>query len=270
MKRILRVFPRQTHHTPLDDLVAFGPPGLFVPEHDEVHVSCAFTWDKQRAQKLAEAWYGKAPVKIGGPAFDDPGGAFVPGLYVKRGITITSRGCPNKCKFCFVPKREGLIRELEVMPGNIVQDNNLLACSKVHRRKVYEMLRTQKNIELVGGLEVGRLTDWDIEEMRNLRIGKLWLACDTHGAINRTVKAIQQLTAAGFNQNQIRCYVLIGDNMSENQERLETIYNAGALPFAQLFQPEERIEYSKEWKDFTRIWSRPAIYKGVMNAKKSV
>ena len=61
--RIARVFPTQTNQTPLDDLTFFAEPGFWIPEHDEVHISCVFTWDKPRAEQLAEAWYGKVPVK---------------------------------------------------------------------------------------------------------------------------------------------------------------------------------------------------------------
>lgn len=265
MDGIIRVFPRKTNMTPFDDYSYYDEPGMFLPPHNEVHISCTFTWDKPRAEQLYEAWYGKAPVKLGGPAYDDPGETFMAGMYVKPGIAFSSRGCPNSCKFCFVPKREGKIRELPIIEGNTIQDNNFLACSKGHRQKVYDMLRTQKEARFVGGLEANRLTDWDVEEMRKLRIKELWLACDTKGAIKTSTKAIRKLRDAGFSQNHIRCYVLIGDDMVENEERLKTVYRAGALPFAQLYQPEVKINYSKKWKDLSRIWSRPAIYKAVMN-----
>lgn len=266
MKRIIRVFPTQTNQTPLDDYTFFdGPEHLWIPEHDEVHISCVFTWDKKRAESLAEAWTGKCPVKIGGPAYDEAGGEFVPGMYTKLGIVHTSRGCPNNCKFCFVPKREGRIRQLPIAQGNEIQDNNFLACSKEHRRKVYDMLRTQKQIRFVGGLEAVRLTDWDIEELTKLRIKELWLACDSAGHIKTTTKAINRLVKAGFvdrkgepARDKIRCYALIGDDMQENESRLRAIWEAGAKPFAQLYQPEDRIEYSSKWKKFATTWSRPA------------
>jgi hypothetical protein len=265
MDGIIRVFPRKTNMTPFDDYSYYDEPGMFLPPHNEVHISCTFTWDKPRAEQLYEAWYGKAPVKLGGPAYDDPGETFMAGMYVKPGIAFSSRGCPNSCKFCHVPRREGNIKELPIVPDNIIQDNNFLACNRAHREKVYQMLKQQSNIEMRGGLEVSRLTDWDIEQMRSVRINALWIACDTKGSVKKVVKAITRLLNAGFNQNHIRCYVLIGDDMVENEERLKTVYRAGALPFAQLYQPEVKINYSKEWKDLSRIWSRPAIYKAVMN-----
>ena len=49
--------------------------------------------------------------------------------------------------------------------------------------------------------------------------------------------------------------------MQENENRLRTVFETGALPFAQLFQPPQYIEYSRAWKGFARTWSRPAAYK---------
>lgn len=75
MTKILRVFPQRTSHTPDDDLAFIGDPPLFRPEVDEVHVSCTFLYDKPEAERLADAWSKYYPeVKLGGPAYDDPGG----------------------------------------------------------------------------------------------------------------------------------------------------------------------------------------------------
>ncbi|MCL5103035.1 MAG: hypothetical protein M1133_02815 [Armatimonadetes bacterium] len=112
LKRIARVFPRRTKATPVDDLAFYDEPGLFPPCVDEVHVSVTFTYDLPRAEHLAKAWERVAPVTIGGPATGMPGGEFTPGAYLKAGYVITSRGCPNRCWFCSVWRREGNTREL--------------------------------------------------------------------------------------------------------------------------------------------------------------
>lgn len=152
MKGIIRVFPHRNSFTPTDEMAFFEEPGLFIPDHDAVHVCCVFTWDIDRCRELQFQWQGKTDktVLLDGPAFGNSNGDFVPGMYVRQGIVFTSRGCPNNCGFCFVPKREGKIRELPIYQGNIVQDNNFLACSKEHRRKVYDMLRGQHAIEFKG------------------------------------------------------------------------------------------------------------------------
>jgi len=42
----------------------------------------------------------------------------------------------------------------------------------------------------------------------------------------------------------------------------------GALPFAQLFKDTSgMMNYSAEWKEFARRWSRPAITKAIMVEK---
>lgn len=130
--KIARVFPRRTAATPEDPFAFTGPPPCGeLPGISEIHISVAFTYDMQKAEQLADMWSATGlPVRMGGPAFCEPGGAFVPGRYLKYGYVITSRGCPNRCWFCAVPKREGgVLRELPITSGWNVLDDNLLACS---------------------------------------------------------------------------------------------------------------------------------------------
>ena len=94
-----RVFPTKTSMGPTDRDAYFGEPELFMPEYNEIHISVAFTWDIERAKWLAKQWEFVAPVKIGGPAVNGEGNGFVPGQYLRHGVTITSRGCPNRCWF---------------------------------------------------------------------------------------------------------------------------------------------------------------------------
>jgi hypothetical protein len=78
---------------------------------------------------------------------------------LKKGYVITSRGCPNRCWFCSVWRREGeVIRELPVTDGWNVLDDNLLVCSENHIRAVFAMLARQRRMPLfTGGLEAAWL-----------------------------------------------------------------------------------------------------------------
>jgi len=264
LKRIIRVFPSRTKQTPTDELAFVGDPQLFRPESDEVHVSVTFTWDKPEAERLVDAWgrYYKT-VRIGGPAYGDPGGEFVGGRYVKEGVTFTSRGCPNKCKSCMVPGREGKLRELKtIVPGNTVQDNNLLACSRDHFERVCDMLEGQRDIQFSGGFEAARLTDWHVKRLMRLRVGQMFLAYDRPEELKPVLRAIDHLRWAGFKQRQIRCFVLVGHTLEDTpqaaENRLSTIFNAGALPYVMFWRDENsKKEIPQSWKKLVWLWSRP-------------
>lgn len=267
MDRIIRVFPRRTSMTPDDSYVFIGEPPMDRPQANEVHVSCAFTWDKEKAERLKLAWGQYYPiVKIGGCAYDDSCNGFNPGLYIRQGIIFTSRGCNNQCPWCEVWKREGKLRELDVIyQGNVIQDNNLLQCNKVHIQKVFQMLLDQHAIEFSGGLDSRLITDAIADDLRSLRIRQLFLACDTKEATRPLRKAVNRL---GLSRSKLRCYVLLkfnpNETISEAIERLELVWEAGCIPFAQLYQPiDEWIEYPSEWKRLARIWGRPAATKAI-------
>jgi hypothetical protein len=251
---------------PNDHDCYFGSPDLFTPKYDEVHISVTFTWDMEKAVILAKEWDKYGYVRVGGPAIDNQGGEFVAGRYLRTGITITSRGCPNNCSFCFVPKREGKIRELPIVAGNIIQDNNLLACSKSHINKVFAMLKTQKHIDFAGGFEASRITDEIIEQLRGLNIYMIWLAYDHPNAEKPLQNAVNKLKKY-FKRDKIRCYVLIGyqnDTLEEAESRLQRAWKIGTLPFAMLYRDKKNSPQTKEWKQFQRKWVRPAIIKARM------
>ena len=262
--KVLRVFVKRTSYTPTDDFAFVGMPPMqpFIPEHDEVHVSCVFTWDMDEAENLAYCWEGATdkPVRLGGPAYHSPVEDFTPGMYIKRNIIFTSRGCNNNCPWCGVREMEGKLRELPIYDGNVIQDNNFLQCSRQHKDRVFDMLRQQRGICFRGGLEAGLVDSHFIDSITSLRIAELWLACDTDAALPKFKEACAKLKAAGFNRNHIKCYSLIGEDMEKEEQRNREIYRAGAMPFSQLRRDftRKKTEYSAEWKAFERQWQRPA------------
>lgn len=265
MSRIIRVFPRRTNATPDDNLVRIATTPSLFDEADQVHISVAFSWDIPWAEWAAQQWSSIAPVKVGGPAYNEPGGDFVPGMYMKKGYVITSRGCPNRCWFCAVPKREGyVLRELPITDGWILTDDNLLACSESHIDGVFEMLARQAHRpQFVGGLEAALLTPSVALRLKALHPDSLFFAYDTPNDLEPLIAAGKMLFDAGFTKasNILRCYVLCGykgDTFDKAQERMGQAWNAGFMPMAMLYRDTEG-KYSKEWKQFQRQWANPII-----------
>ena len=164
--------------------------------------------------------------------------------------------------------RKRKIREIEIHPGNVVQDNNLLACSKAHVLKVVQMLKTQKGIRLVGGLDARLTKDWFIEELRGLRIDEIWTACDSKESLRRSTKFIKKLRASGFTRHHVRCYAMIGfsgESPEDAEHRLIKIYEAGAYPFAQIY--DEGPTKDVKWRRLARRWQRPVIQYAFMKER---
>jgi hypothetical protein len=269
MMRLIRVFPRRTKATPDDDLVRFGPPGLF-DEADEVHVSVTFTADRAISERLADQWRAVAPVKVGGVAYGDDSLEFIPGRYIKPGYTITSRGCPRRCWFCGVWKKWPEANPLPIHPGWNVLDDNLLACPRDHVEAVFAMLRQQdRRVEFTGGLEALALQDYQVDLLAGLKPRpNMFFAYDPGDAFETLESAASRLLAAGFTaeSHRMRAYVLIGypkDTFDLAEARLRQMQSIGFTPMAMLWLPEtpsqERYRPAPEWRAFQRRWARPAI-----------
>lgn len=272
---IIRVFARKTSMTPTDELAFYdGPPLYDVPDLP-VYVSVTFTWDIHIGKRLFALWHNRPrskPILIGGPALNDiVPGDFNSGLFLKEGITITSRGCPKRCPWCLVPEREGKLREINIAPGHIVQDNNLLACSRGHIERVFEMLLQQKkSIKFLGGLDIDYMKPWHIELFKKIRIGKcgLVVACDRQEDIKRLDKAADLLS--DFDIEKKRCCVLVGYNgetQEQAQRRCESVLAKGFLPYAQLYRDTKSKQSRGEWRKFCYFWCHPNLYRKTIGIK---
>lgn len=267
----IRVFPERNKWTPDDELAFVGdlPLEPFRPGTPDtpVMVSVTFTWWRQRSEQIADSWRTHYKnVSVGGPAYDDPGGEFTPGMFLKQGCTITTRGCPKKCGWCKVPFSEGAQRLLSIKPGWIVQDNNILSTPEAHFSKVFDMLRAQqKAIYFNGGLDKHFLKPWHVPFFDSITIGELWWAFDTAEDF-RWLERVKELFAH-VPMRKMRCYTMIGyegETLAEAEKRIERVFELGLMPFSQLYQPPTADRptkiYGADWKALNRKWCRPAAY----------
>jgi hypothetical protein len=270
--KLIRVFPRRTRATPCDELARFGPPDL-LDTADAVHVSVTFTYDKPYAEQLAEQWRHVAPTTVGGVAYGDRGEDFIVGKYIKPGYVFTSRGCPRRCWFCSVWKRDPEPRLLPIQDGWNILDDNLLACPEDHVRAVFAMLRRQsRRVEFTGGLEALSLQDYQVDLLASLKPQPvMFWAYDPGDAFETLASAARRLLAAGLSSrgHRLRCYVLIGfphDTLTAAETRLRQMLSIGFTPMAMLWRPETpsqmRYRPAPEWRAFQRRWARPAIIHG--------
>ena len=261
--KIIRVFVRRTRGTPEDGMSFIGDPGLFLPEAEEVHVSVAFSWDVEEAWRLVHAWSKfYRTVLIGGPALTGRVdlGDFEPGMYLKRGYVITTRGCPNRCWFCLVPDREGLLREMPIRDGFDVLDNNLLAASRGHIERVLDMLVRQKErARFTGGLEARRVEPWFAAALKEIRPAAGFLAYDRPGE-EAAVRDAARLLLPCFTSRRLGCYVLCGyacDTLSAARGRCQFAAELGMVPFPMYYRGGDWSgRVPGDWRVFLRRNSR--------------
>jgi hypothetical protein len=203
-------------------------------------------------------------VLLGGPAYGSPGGDFTPGMYVKAGMTITSRGCIRRCPFCFVPQREGPLRLLEIKPGWDILDNNLLACPRPHVEAVLDMLEGQpRAARFTGGIDARLCRPWFVRRLGTMRVQILYTAFDLPGVEPHVERTVKMLREEGLSQRQVGCYVLVGyagDTLEHAEARLEWVFQTGGTPFAMFYRPGDDLRFTipTAWRAFVRKWNRPA------------
>ena len=280
MRMLARVFPRRTRATPDDEYAFVGLPPAKLPEDiTETAISVSFSYDLEEAERLYDAWSKVSPrCAIGGPATGQRGEEFVPGRFLKFGYTITSRGCArgNSCWFCGVPSREGPVRELPIRDGANVLDDNLMACSESHIKKVFEMLESQKKLGrrtfFTGGLEAARIRPWHVGLLKKLRPKEIFFGCDTDEKYQYLREAVKLFKEADyFSRNTLRAYVLVGypaDTLDDAERRLRRVKDIGVCPMAMLYRDMSGSEPERDWKRLQRLWARPALIYGRLHPNR--
>jgi hypothetical protein len=221
---------------------------------DTLYISVPFTWLMPEAEKMAQLH--KGPVLIGGPGTMKPTACegFDPLMFHNPSATFTTRGCPNHCSFCAVPKIEGEFREIpDFRPAPVICDNNLLAASRKHLERVVERLKAFPLVDFNQGLEARRFTPEVAERFGYLRC-KVRFAFDSL-PVESEVKAAVDLCRERTSKD-IGIYVLIGykDTPEEALYRLETVRSWGIRPNPMRYQPlDAKMKNSyvaPGWTDF--------------------
>jgi len=159
-------------------------------------------------------------------------------------------------------------------PKPIIQDNNLLACSKAHFDKVIDSLRGVAGIDFNQGLDARLLTDSHAQRLAELDLSFVRLAWDHTPNEGVVMQAIEMVRRAGIPKGKVRVYILIGydDTPSDALYRLSELKDMRISTNVQRYQPLDALEKNtyiapgwtgRELQRYSRYWNRQAWLSGV-------
>lgn len=202
-----------------------------------LYLSVVFSWQLEEAQKIADEWKGKAI--MGGPAMMQPNEClnFSPIQFHNPCATFTTRGCPNKCGFCAVPKLEGEFEEIKnFKPAPLICDNNFLASSMEHIKRVVDAIKSFPFVDFNQGLDARLFTKEKALSLGSLKC-KVRFAFDNINLESKVKDAID--LCKKYTTKDIGVYCLIGfnDTPEEAIYKLDRIRSWDVLPNPMRYQP---------------------------------
>lgn len=188
-------------------------------------------------------------------------------------VGFTTRGCPNHCKWCVVPKKEGPIRAnaeiTEFWSGQkhvVLLDNNILASD--HGIKQLEWSIGRCKIDCNQGLDARIIAESPV--LQNLLGRVSWskyirLACDQKSQMPAVKKAVEGIREQSGKVHAFFVYTLITDDYEDSLARLNFLRAMHRVdPFAQPYRDFQTMKEPPRWqKDMARWANHKAVFRTV-------
>lgn len=206
--------------------------------YDRVYMAKVFNFTPNFDYAIANA----AEIIRGGTGYDihsqlpaevdrtQPDYDLYPNYDPRHSLGFLTRGCPNKCPWCVVPKKEGAIRPYmdidEITqdgkrPYATLMDNNILAIP-YGLEQIDKIIRKGYHVDFNQALDARLVTDDIAAQLARVKwIGSLIrFGCDTPKQISECERVIEMMTAHGF-RGQWLLYCMIHGDIHECVHRLE-------------------------------------------------
>lgn len=177
-----------------------------------------------------------------------------------------TRGCPNRCPWCVVPKMDGNeVRHVADLKDfwqgqKVVRllDDNIMADADEFIRDCGQLSRAGVHV-IWEALDIRLVTDETAQALASVRTEKsIHFAWDGHGQDDAVPKSIETLERNGIKPWRLMFYVLVGFNTDREYDlhRIYTLRDMGANPFVMPFDKSDRYQ-----KDLARWCNNKFIFK---------
>lgn len=265
------------YHKKMGDTVRWAAP--IFPDYDRVYMSKIFNFSPDVFD------FYNCEVIRGGTGYDYrkrlpddidamlPDYTIYPQVDARTAYGFITRGCPNKCPWCVVPKKEGTVtpyRDADDIaeggrrPNLILMDNNILA-SDFGLSQLEKIVDRRYRIDLNQAVDARLVTDEVARLLARIRwINFIRFGCDTPGQINACEVAMQRIDKYREVPASYLMYTMIGSDINEAYERLShwrgmKRVRVVAQPFRDVDNPHQKIPlWQKDmahWAMRRQLWA---------------
>lgn len=264
-------------HKKRGDIVSWYNP---LEHYDKVYMAKVFTFTPDYGY-----YVNAEEVEKGGTGYDlhktllmeidrlQPDYTIYPQIDTKTAYGFLTRGCPNRCKWCVVPKKEGNITSymdvdeisVEGRTNLILMDNNILA-SDYGLAQIEKIIQRKYHVDFNQGLDARLVTDDIARLLAKVKwIKRIRFGCDTPGQIAECERAINLLDKHGYH-GEVFLYCILMDfkesfNRINHWKGMSKRIIPHAQPYRDLNNPYQVIP---QWqKDLARWTDRKELYQSI-------
>lgn len=200
-----------------------------------------------------------------------PDYSLYPGIDRRTAYGFLTRGCPNRCKWCVVPQKEGSIRPymdvddiaVEGRHWMILMDNNVLA-SDYGLSQIEKIADKGYHVDFNQGLDARLVTEETARLLARVKwIKRIRFGCDTYQQIAECERAMGLIQQYGY-KGEFFLYCMLNDNFQESYYRVSYWKKyKKVLPHAQPYRSlTDRNQVIPQWQEDLARWSdRKELYR---------
>lgn len=262
------------YHKNIGDNVEFAIP-MFT-NYDKVYKSKIFTFSKDDTQpfdcEVVKGGTGYSLKDVLPKEIDNmqPDYSLYPQIDNKTAYGFLTRGCPNKCKWCVVPIKEGNVRpyrDVEEIAVNgrtnlVLMDNNILACD-YGLEQIEKIIKLKYRVDFNQALDARLITEDVAKLLAKVRwLNQIRLGCDTPKQIIECEKAMQLIDKYRGRPMQYLMYAMLDNDIYECYERVSYFRNNKRVRIvSQPYRDFNNLKTIPQWqKDMARWAMRREIY----------
>ena len=263
------------YHKSIGDTVEWYD-GMFGGEYDLVYMAKIFNFTPDISVPI----HAKRIIK-GGTGYDihsclpskidncQPDYSIYPNVPDSLSYGFLTRGCPNKCFWCVVPKKEGNIhpywdieRVANGRPNVILMDNNILAAGDYAREQLDKIASMGLHVDFNQALDARLVDDDFARQLAKIKWihSRIRFGCDTDKQVSECERAIDLINSYGFKGEYFLYTMLVGsDNFNDFYSCFERIQ----------YWHEKLMDYRKTKKGYA-VYCHAQPYRDPLNPNNNI